>query len=419
MKTLITLIVAVTAATPLLAQPCSSCVDNTAAFHEDALPNPAECDACCDYESRMEKLRGRPLCVNNIKVGDLVEIVGEEKVKLTGFGVVTGLNRTGDKKKAAIEMLLTVAERQGIRIDLEDIKSKNVALVTVSAEIDPYQRTFDIAVKSVGDAKSLQNGFLEASTLNPIGSNEVYAVASGAIALGARYFEATAAAGTVGGTSSVTIGHPTAGFVIDGGQLVREIPAERIHNNTITLCLNHPNDRTATNIANVINEHMNAICVHAIPQNASTIDVRLEDDCLATNGNLTRLIADIQDLPTWVARKAMITIDQGSGVIAMTEGVKMEPGSIAVAGLTVTVSSDITPVTRQGLTDGEIAFMDHPQLQVSQDQANFLTLPAGTDLRCVQETLNALRLTPTSIISVFNAMQKAGMIHAEIVVIPR
>ncbi len=136
-------------------------------------------------------------------------------------------------------------------------------------------------------------------------------------------------------------------------------------------------------------------------------------------GALTRLIADMGDLPVNVARKAIITIDQGSGVIAMTEGVKMEPGSIAVAGLTVTVSSDITPVTRQGLTSGAIAFIDEPQLQVAEDQANFLTLPAGTDLRRVQETLNALQLTPTSIISVFNAMHRAGMIHADIVVIPR
>ncbi len=106
-------------------------------------------------------------------------------------------------------------------------------------------------------------------------------------------------------------------------------------------------------------------------------------------------------------------------MIVMNEGVKLEPGSIAIAGLTVVVSSDITPVTRQGLTDGETAFYDSPELKVSEDQANFLTLPAGTDLRKVQETLNALKLSPTSIISVFNAMHEAGMIHADIIVMPR
>jgi flagellar P-ring protein precursor FlgI len=187
----------------------------------------------------------------------------------------------------------------------------------------------------------------------------------------------------------------------------------------MTLFVKYPSDRTAANIANVINRFMNVLGIHAEPSNASTVTLTLPDRYKGQKGEITRLIADIGDLPASVARKATITIDQGSGVIAMTEGVKMEPGSIAIAGLTVTVSSDITPVVREGTFEGETSFLDVPQLQVSQDQANFLTLPAGTDLRKVQETLNALKLSPTSIISVFNAMHQAGMIHAEIVVMPR
>jgi flagellar P-ring protein precursor FlgI len=378
------------------------------------------CYTCNDaYEEVMQKIRSKPAPGRQIKVRDLVDIVGEESIKMHGFAIATGLNGTGDTGDAAVKMLVTVAEKQGIRLDLADIKRKNVALVSISAEISPHQRTFDVAVKSVGDSKSLQNGFLEAGTLHPIGSSEVYGLASGSIALGARYFEASPAGGAVGSTTSVTIGHPTSGFVIDGGQLIREIKTERVHNSKLTLFLKHPSDRTSTNVANAINSYMNDICISAEPINASTISVILDDDCMLRAGNLTRLIADIGDLPAEVDRKAMITIDQGSGVIAMTEGVKMEPGSIAVAGLTVTVSSNITPVTRQGLSEGETSFIDIPQLEVSQDQANFLTVPAGSDLRTVQETLNALKLTPTSIVSVFNAMQKAGMIHADIVVIPR
>lgn len=376
-------------------------------------------DLPADYEQRMEELRMQPANGRAIKVRNLVNIVGEEAVKLSGFGVVTGLNGTGDSGKAATKLLLTVAEKQGIRLDLKDIKQKNVAIVSVSCEIDPHQRAFDVAVKSIGDCKSLQNGFLESMTLHPIGSDQVIAVASGAIALGARYFEATPAAGAIGGTSSVTIGHPTMGFVIDGGQLIADIPMMRCQRQQLVLHLKHASDRTATNVADIVNRYMSDIDVHAAPTNGSTVTVTLGNPCLCTEGSLTRLIADIGDLPVRVDREAVITIDQGSGVIAMTEGVKMEPGSIAVAGLTVSVSSDITPVTRQGLSEGETAFIDQPMLEVSQDSANFLELPAGTDLSKVQETLNALKLTPTSIISVFNAMNKAGMIHAEIVVIPR
>lgn len=371
------------------------------------------------FEAKIAEHRGQYHSGRAIKIQDLTEIVGEESVKLQGFGVVTGLNGTGDSGKAAIDMILQIAERQGLRLERREIKEKNVALVSVSAEVDPHMRSFDVAVKSIGDAKSLQNGFLEGSTLNPIGSQEVYAVASGALALGARYYEASPAGGAVGGASSVTLGHPTVGFVVGGGQLIKEIPAERMRNGQITLFLKHPDNRTSTNVANVINDFMAELGIHAYPTNASTITVNVADPHMAKSGNLTRLIADIGDLPADVARKATITIDQSSGVIAMNGGVKLEPGSIAIAGLTVVVSSDITPVTRQGLTDGETSFYDIPELQVSEDEANFLTLPAGTDLRKVQETLNALKLTPTSIISVFNAMHQAGMIHADIVVMPR
>lgn len=372
-----------------------------------------------NYEERMQQLRVSPAVGRAIKIQDLVDVKGEERVKLTGFAVVTGLHGTGDSGTAAISMLLTIAEKQGIRLNPTEIKKKNIALVSISAEVSPHENQFDIAVKSIGDAKSLQNGFLEGSTLAPIGSSTVYAVASGALALGARYYEANPAGGAVGGTSSVTLGHPTMAFVVDGGQLIKDIPATRFKDGRISLFLKHNDSRTSINVANSINQHMEELGVHAVPVDGSTIDVLLDDLAFAEHGNLTRLIADIGDLPAAVARKATITIDQGSGVIAMTEGVKMEPGSIAVAGLTVTVSSEITPVTRQDFLDGETAFIDMPELEVSEDQANFLTMPAGTDLRKVQETLNALKLTPTSIISVFNAMYKAGMIHADIVVIPR
>lgn len=372
-----------------------------------------------NFEEKIEDYRMKPVTGRNIKIQELIEIGGEEAVKIIGFGVVSGLNGTGDSTPAAIKMLREVAEKQGIRISQDDLKEKNVALVSLSAEVGPHDRTFDVAVKSIGDAKSLQYGFLEASTLNPVGSETVFAIASGSLALGARFFEAGPAGGAVGGATSVTVGNPTTAFVIDGGQMIRELPSHRIEDGTVKLYLKHPNDRTATNISNVINAFMQDLGIRAEPTSGSLITVFLPRERFENNGKLTRLIADIGELPTTISRKAKITIDQSSGVIAMTEGVKMEPGSIAVAGLTVTVSSDITPVTRQGFNDGETAFFDSPELEVAEEQANFLMLPAGTDLRKVQETLNALRLKPTSIISVFNAMHKAGMIHADIVVLPR
>ncbi len=372
------------------------------------------------YDERMDEYRMAFPTGRGIKIRDLVDVVGEESIKISGFGVVSGLYKTGDKSDAAKKLIVAIARKQGIRIDHKNLIQITTAVVSISATVGPHQRTFDISVKSIGDAKSLQNGFLEASTLSPIGSEDVFAIAQGPLALGARHFETEGAGGAdVQGVASVTIGHPTIGTIIEGGELLKEIPMQRLNNNEISLFVKYPNNRTATNIANIINDVMEEVGIYAIHKNASTIVIRVPKGYEGRDGKVTRLIADIGDLSTNVSREAVITIDQGTGVIAMTEGVKMEPGSIAVGGLTVTVSSDITPVTRQGKFGGETKFMDVPILQVEEDSANFLTLPAGTDLRKVQETLNALKLNPTSIISVFNAMHKAGMIHADIRVLPR
>jgi flagellar P-ring protein FlgI len=372
-----------------------------------------------EYEDSMKNIREKPAPGMQIKIQNLANIEGEEDIKLSGFGIVSGLNGTGDSGDAAIKMLLNVADKQGLRLTEDDISKSNLALVTISAVVNPHADAFDVAVKSVSDSDSLQNGFLEPSTLSPIGSSEVFAVCSGSIALGARYFSADAAEGATGGEASQTSGHPTVGFVLNGGELVKDFPSQRLFNQELTLLLKFPNYRTSTNIANVINYYMEAIGLQAQPTSASKITIKVPAFYENNEGELTRLIADINDLSTSTDRKAIITIDQGSGAIAMTEGVKMEPGSIAIAGLTVTVSSDITPVTRQGVYSGETDFIDSPMLDVSEQQASFLTVQPGTDLRKVQETLNALNLTPTSIISIFTAMHKAGMIHADIRVIPR
>ncbi len=394
-------------------------------------------------EQQLENFQSQPAPGREVKIRDLTQVSGEEEIKLMGFGVVSGLNGTGDKKRAAIDLILRVAEKQGIRLKAGEIEKGNTAIVTISAEVSPHQREFNVAVKSIGDAKSLQNGFLEASTLSPIGSTDVFAVAQGPLSLGARYFEAAPAQGTVGGASSLTIGHPTMGYVMEGGELVREIDLQRVYNGSLDLFVKYPSNRTATNIANTINTYLSFQGVRAEPVSASKVKVHLPPELYQSQGTLTRLIADVGDLPARVSRKAVITVDQGSGVIAMTEGVKMEPGSIAVAGLTVTVTSNITPVVRQANnifnvqsgesnnvggagsvnqqapSGGATNFIDQPKLEVAEDQVNFLSLPAGTDLRKVQETFNALKLKPTSIISVFQAMHDAGMIHADIVVIPR
>lgn len=385
----------------------------------------ASCFAINWEGTELDSLSAAPASVSKgearqVKIRDLTEVVGEEKIKLHGFGVVSGLNGKGDSLPAAIKMLLNVAEKLGLQIAVTDLKAKNLAVVSISAEVDPNQKTFDCAVMSISDAKSLENGFLEGSTLSPVGSTEVLALASGPLALGARYFEGGAAGGSPGGgNTSITMGHPTMAHVMNGGQLIKAIPAKRLQDATLELSVKYPDNRTASNIADKVNEVLGRSGFMAEARNASTVAIAVPSDIVGNPGRLTNAIADIGELSCDVSTKAIITIDQGSGVIAMTEDVKMEPGSVAVAGLTVTVSTDITPVVRQGDFDGQTTIVSNPEIKISEDRANFIQLEAGTSLSEVTKAFNLLKLPPSSVISVLNAMHRAGMIHADIVVIPR
>jgi flagellar P-ring protein precursor FlgI len=323
------------------------------------------------FNQEMDPLRGALVPGRYVKVGNIADISGDESVMLNGFGIVSGLNGTGDNTAAAAAMLMKVASSQGIQLSPADIKGKNLAVVSISAEVHPHQKNFDIAVKSIGNAKSLQNGFLEASTLSPIGSKEIYAVASGALSLGGRYFETNS--GGRGANSSVTIGHPTVGFVISGGELVQSIPSNRVVNSKLRLSVKHPDERTSMNIAKSINSRMGMLGIVADPISASVVEILLPEYYLNSPGRVTELVADINDLPTIVSRRAMITIDQGSGVIAMTGQVKMEPGSITVSGITVSVSAESRTVPKGGLLGGNDTVND-ASLEVSQKNASFLAM---------------------------------------------
>lgn len=371
-----------------------------------------------EIDERMQPYRQQLFFGSHVKIANLVDIHGDEEIKMTGFGIVTGLNGTGDTGVAAVKMILNVAEKQGLKIKESDITAGNIALVSLSAEVNPQDRKFDVAIKAVSDAKSLQNGFLEASTLSPVGSQEIFAVVSGPIALGGRFF-ASGEGG--GGENQVTKGHPTIGYVINGGEMLHELEVERLINGRVVFYLKNPDERTATNLARSVNETFKDMGIVAQADSKAKVNIRVPEIFHGKDGagRLTSLIADLGDLPVEPYQKARITIDQGAGVIAITEGVKMESGSIAVAGLTVKVSSETQVAMRQGLTEGETTTFQQPELDIEEGQANFLLIPEGTDLVEVQSTLNALHLPPTSMISVLTAMHRSGMIYADLEVIPR
>src|ERR1700754_1708647 len=273
------------------------------------------------------------------RIKDIADFEGVRENQLVGYGLVVGLDGTGDdmKKKAPFtrESLIGMLERLGVKInrDNTDLETKNLAAVMVTASLPAFARQgseIDVSVSSLGDATSLQGGTLLATPL--IGADgEVYAVAQGGIPIGG--FKATGAAETV------VRGVPTSGRIVRGGIVEREIPFELNELSTVKLSLRNPDFTTAQRIADAINAAIGAGT--ATPLDSGT--VRLNSSQFP--GGPAALITNVEQLPIEPDQQARVVIDENTGVIVMGENVRISKVAIAQGNLTISVTE--TPQVSQ------------------------------------------------------------------------
>lgn len=344
-----------------------------------------------------------------VRIKDLVEFDGVRGNDLIGYGLVVGLNGTGDGIRNAPfteELMTNVLERLGVNVSGEQFRPKNVASVMVTATLPPFSRAgskIDVTVSAIGDAKSLLGGTLIMTPLNAA-DGEIYAVAQGAIISGGASVE--------GQAKSVTQGVPTAGIIPSGARVEREIDFNLASLNKIRLALRVPDFTTAGRIEGAINELFKKPV--ALMEDSGTVSLNVEE---ATARSTAHLLGQIENLEITPERKARVVVDQRSGTIVIGEDVKISRVAVSQGNLTLSVTE--TPVVFQPnpFSDGETFLVPRSDVQMEEGrEIKIAEIRESTTLSQVVAGLNSLGVSPRDMIEVLKSINSAGALHAEFMV---
>lgn len=341
------------------------------------------------------------------RIKDLASIEGVRSNQILGYGIVVGLNGTGDTLNNAPftkQSLQAMLERLGVNTRGANMRTANVAAVMVTANLPPFatQGTrLDITVSALGDSKSLQGGTLLATPL--LGADgEVYAVSQGPVAISGFSAEAEAA--------KITRGVPTVGRIANGGIVEREIDFALNKLKTLRLSLRNPDLTTARRVAAAINDFIGGDS--AEPTDPSTIVLQIPP---RFQGNMIRLLTDIEQLRVEPDQGARVVIDERSGIIVMGRDVRVSTVAVAQGNLTVTISEEPQVSQPNEFARGRTVVVPRSSVKVDTEGGNKLALvKESVTLRELVDGLNALGIGPRDLISILQAIKTAGALQAEI-----
>ncbi len=344
------------------------------------------------------------------RIKDIADFEGVRENQLVGYGLVVGLNGTGDNIKSinfAKESIISMLDKIGINARDGQLKSKNIAAVMVTASLPAFARPgsrIDVMVSAMGDAKNLQGGTLVATPL--VGANgEVYAVAQGQIATGSISASA--------GGSSISKGVPTSGRIANGAIIENEIDFNFDSLEQIRIALRNPDFTTARRISDAINAMLGEACAKAT--DPATVELDVPE---AYADNLVTLMTKIEQLQVQPDQLAKVVIDESSGIVVIGKDVKINKLAIAQGNLTIKISE--IPFVSQPLpfAGGETVVGATSVIDVNEGVDSKLSvLDTGVNLQELVDGLNALGVTPRDLISILQAIKASGALQADIEVI--
>jgi flagellar P-ring protein precursor FlgI len=341
------------------------------------------------------------------RIKDLANIEGVRQNQLIGYGLVVGLNGTGDtlnNTPFTKQSLQAMLERLGVNVRGQTMRTGNVAAVMVTANLPPFgtQGTrIDITVSSLGDSKSLQGGTLLVTPLLGADGN-VYAVGQGSVAIGGFQAEGEAA--------KIVRGVPTVGRIANGALIEREIEFNLNRNNQLRMALRNPDFTTARRIAAAINDFIGAPT--AEPLDPATVGITVPP---AYRGSVIKLLTEVEQLQVEPDQTARIVIDERSGIIVMGRDVRVSMVAVAQGNLTVTITetpqvSQPTPFSRGGTTQ----VVPRTRIGVQEDGRKLALVKDGVSLQQLVDGLNALGIGPRDLIAILQAIKASGAIQADI-----
>ncbi|GEP00197.1 flagellar basal body P-ring protein FlgI [Methylobacterium haplocladii] len=341
------------------------------------------------------------------RVKDLASIEGVRQNQLVGYGIVVGLNGTGDTlnnipfTKQSLQAML---ERLGVNTRGATMRTQNLAAVMVTASLPPFGtqgNRIDVTVSSLGDAKSLQGGTLLVTPL--LGADgEVYALAQGSVAIAGFSAEGEAA--------KITRGVPTNGRISNGAMIEREVAFKLNDARTLRLSLRNPDFTTSKRIASAINDFMGTDT--AEPTDPATVTLQIP---AKYHGNMIRLITEVEQLKVEPDQTARVIVDERSGIIVMGRDVRVSTVAIAQGNLTVTITEQPQVSQPAPLSNGQTVVVPRTAVKVDTGDGNKLALvKEGVTLRELVDGLNALGVGPRDLISILQAIKSAGALQADI-----
>lgn len=340
-----------------------------------------------------------------VRIKDIAELEGVRGNQLVGYGLVVGLNGTGDKLDAAVftrQSLIGMLERLGVNTRDQEakLKTKNVAAVMVTAELPAFARSgsrIDISVSALGDATNLAGGTLLVTPL--LGADgEVYGVAQGALTSGAISAR--------GAGATVTRGVPTAARIANGAMVEREVPFKLDARTGMRLALRNPDLATARRIADAVNQAVGPIARATDPRTVS-LDL--------TGRDAIDVLARIEILRVEPDSSAVVIVEEASGTVVMGADVRISTVAIAQGNLTIRVTE--TPVVSQPgpFSNGQTVVVDRTQIQIDDQKDRKLGILHGSaTLRDLVGSLNALGVSPRDLISILQSIKAAGALQADL-----
>ncbi len=343
------------------------------------------------------------------RLKDVVSLQGPEALPLMGYGLIVGLNKTGDRRQTifSTQSLTNILQQFGLAVNAADVKVENIAAVLVTASLPAYARPgvkLDITASSIGDARSLQGGTLLATALKGP-SGQIHALAQGPVSLGGF--------GGGGGGNSVVVNHLTVGRV-PGGALVQlgsgvSLPVS----DTVSLSLKDPDFSNAAHVAQAINADLGPNLAHVV--DPGTVSVKIPAEYRTS---LSGLMARLEMLPVSSDTPARVVINERSGTIVVGASVRIAAAAVAHGNLSVRISTRLEASQPGALARaGETVVVPNTQVDVREGTARLVALEEGTTLEAVVRALNTLGATPRDIIAIMQALKAAGALRAEIVIL--
>ena len=352
--------------------------------------------------------------VYGARIKDIAQLHGVRDNQLLGYGLITGLNGTGDdmtKSVFTLQAIYNMMTRQGITINpnnIDDIKTENVAAVMVTGTLPPFAKTgskMDVQVSSIGDSESLAGGTLLMTPL--LGADgEVYSVAQGPIIVGAFSYGGKAAL--------VQQNHPTVGRIVGGAIIEKSVDMQIGKDGQLQYQLRNADFTTASNLAAVVNKHFGRGTAYA--DTPGTVQVKVTEPY---KDNIVDFVASLETLNVQSDSSAKIVVNEKTGTIVMGKDVRLSTVAVSHGNLSLIIREDFNVSQPAPLAEGQTVITPQTSIDVIEDDGELVLLDMGNGVSLgeIANALNAIGATPRDLIAIFQAIKASGSLQGELVVL--